>query len=225
MVDMTDRMLDNWLASVASATPGPGAGAVGAMSIAMGAALAEKAAAVTLTRFKPTEPTVTIHEQILTSAREEALQLRNRAVELADKEAIAFVAVTTAYRLPQRDNAEKAIRAEQLREATLRCVELPPHIAAVAAELVRLVERMVDSVNLHVLGIVATAVTTARAGLESAVDSMRVDVMTMSSHDIGLQPGEADAQLAAADAGITAAEAAIDLVRQRMAAESARSQG
>jgi formiminotetrahydrofolate cyclodeaminase len=86
----------SYLDKLASVAPAPGGGAVAALHAAQAAALVRMVCnlSVGAERFAAVEPTM---RRVLA----EAARLQQEVLALADEDAAAFTAVTTAYRLPQ----------------------------------------------------------------------------------------------------------------------------
>jgi formiminotetrahydrofolate cyclodeaminase len=132
---LRDVPLGELLDRVAARTPAPGAGSTSAVTCAVAAALVEMTAA---------------HDRGpgATTAQRRAATLRERALELADRELTAYAPVLEAARRP----AEDPERAGRLSAALANAAAPPLAVATVAAELVTLAAGCVETVPAPLLG-------------------------------------------------------------------------
>jgi methenyltetrahydrofolate cyclohydrolase len=158
-----DETIGAWLEALGSAAPAPGGGAAAAMNTAMGAALVAMVANLTIGK-----PSYAEHHDHMTRVRDEADQLRARAMELVAEDADAFDALMATFRLPKATDADKGARTAAIQAATVRATEVSLAIAAAAAGVVELAESLLGRSNPSVVSDIAVAAASAVAGLESA---------------------------------------------------------
>ena len=139
--------------------------------------------------------------------------LRQEALSLAERDALAFGEVIAAYRLPKQTDEAKRARTAAIQEALVGAAEVPLRIAAVAAEVIGLAHRILDGANVNVLSDVAVAASSAQAALTAAVVNVEVNVAAL--HDTGQRSALAAALASHADASAEA-EAIIHSVRERI---------
>lgn len=176
---MREETIGGWLDELASAAPAPGGGAVAAMHAAMAAALVEMVCNLTIGK-----PKFADHEATMIAVREESTALRTRATVLAGDDAIAFTAVTEAYRLPKETDEQKSARQESIQRALARAADVPSRTADVAHAVVVMAERIVDRANPNVLSDVAVAASSVRASLESAIVNIEINRTMISDPQI-----------------------------------------
>lgn len=193
--------MDAWLTELASEAPAPGGGAAAAMNAAVGAALVAM-----VCRFSAGEPT---SAEVLVRAD----ALRQEALSLAEQDAVAFGKVAAAYRLPKETDEAKRARSAAIQEALVGAAEVPLRVAAVAAEVVGLANRILDGANVNVLADVAVAASSAQAALTAAVVNVEVNLAAL--HDTGQRSALA-AALSAHTGASSAADAIIHSVRERI---------
>src|SRR5579859_3829799 len=97
------------LERLGSSDPTPGGGAAAAVVGALGAALIEMTANLTIGR-----PRLADVEGQAKQIEGRAAELRHRLERLGDADADAFDKVTAAYRLPRGDDAQKAARTQAI---------------------------------------------------------------------------------------------------------------
>jgi formiminotetrahydrofolate cyclodeaminase len=133
MAALAKQRLADLLDAVAAPTPAPGGGSSAGIACALAAALVEMAAGI----GDAAGPDVV-----------RARVLRARALELAEQELSSYAPVLEARRLPVDDPARRAWIAAALEEASA----VPREIAAVAAEIVVLAQRVGAEVSAAVRG-------------------------------------------------------------------------
>ena len=172
---MREQTIGGWLDELASAAPAPGGGAVAAMHAAMAAGLVSMVCELTVGRPKYAE-----HEPMMREVLAAAGERRRAAIQLAEDDAAAFTAVTTAYRLPKGTDEEKAARGEAIQQALREAADVPLRTAALAAEILRLARRIRPGANVNVLSDVAVAAVSARAAMQGAAVNVEVNRAAMT---------------------------------------------
>jgi methenyltetrahydrofolate cyclohydrolase len=170
-----DLTLGEFLARLGSADPTPGGGAAAAVVGALGAALVEMTA------------NLTIGKPRLADVQDKAQRIQQRAAELraslerlgaADSE--AFDAVSAAYKLPRTDDAQKAQRAEAIQAALHIAADVPLETARVSAEVVALAEEAAPVLNHAVISDVLVGALLAEAALKSAALNVEINLASMT---------------------------------------------
>jgi methenyltetrahydrofolate cyclohydrolase len=131
MAALAKQRLADLLDAVAAPTPAPGGGSSAGIACALAAALVEMAAGI----GDAAGPDVV-----------RARVLRARALELAEQELSSYAPVLESRRLPVEDPARRARIAAALEQASA----VPREIAAVAAEIVVLAQRVGAEVSAAV---------------------------------------------------------------------------
>lgn len=179
------QTISEWLDELASPSPTPGGGAAAALLAGTGAALVGMVANLTIGNPRYAE-----HEAVMTAARDRAADLRVEAAGLAEADEAAFGAVIDAYRLPKGTPEEKAQRTAAIQRALAGAAGVPLRLAAVAAEIVRLAESILDGANANVLSDVAVAADAARAALTSAAVNVEVNTAALADRAAAAALGE-----------------------------------
>lgn len=203
--------LGGWLDDLASAAPAPGGGAAAAVDLAIGAALVSMVCHLTIGKPRYAE-----HEATMTDALARAEAARAASADLAEQDAVAFGAVSDAYRLPRESDGDKAARRAAIQEALVGAAEVPLLTAERAVEVIDLAGRILDGANVNVVSDVAVAATSARAALQAARINVEINLAALDAGDV--HDGLA-ARLAAVDVeGASArADAMVEAVRRRIA--------
>jgi len=162
---MRDTTIVDFLTSLADKVPAPGGGATAALHAAQGAALLGMVARYT-TGEKYAE-----HAAVVADVIGETDALRAESLELAEKDAAAFTAVSDAYRLPKGEERTLAIAA-----ALVAAAEPPARVVEAAARLVSICETLLPIGNPNLLTDVAAAAEAARAALATARINVEVNL-------------------------------------------------
>jgi formiminotetrahydrofolate cyclodeaminase len=149
-----DRSLGELLDELAAQTPAPGGGSAAAWTTALAAALVEMAASFS------DEPA------------DRARELREAALELAERELTAYVPVLVAARIPKEDPA----RAGRLERALSDAADSPLEIARIAAEVANLGAHLAATGNRTLEGDANAGAELARAACRAAVRLVEINL-------------------------------------------------
>jgi formiminotetrahydrofolate cyclodeaminase len=170
-----DLTLGEFLERLGSSAPTPGGGAAAAVVGALGAALIEMTANLTIGRPR----LVDVQEQA-TRIAHQAADLRGRLEHLGDADAEAFDRVTAAYKLPRADDAQKAARTEAIQAALRVAADVPLDTARISAEVVQLAEEAAPLLNAAVISDVLVGALMAQAALNSAALNVEINLASMT---------------------------------------------
>jgi formiminotetrahydrofolate cyclodeaminase len=148
---LTALPLRELLARLAAETPAPGGGSAAAVACAVAAALAEMCAA--FSRL-PDAPAV----------RARAGELRERALELAERDLTSYPPVLEALRRP----ADDPERPAAVRAALSAASEVPMETSRVAAEVATLAAGLTKGAGIHLVGDATTATVVAESACAAA---------------------------------------------------------
>jgi formiminotetrahydrofolate cyclodeaminase len=183
------------LTRLGSADPAPGGGAAAALAGALGAALIEMTANLTLGR--PRYAAVAADAQRIA---DRAAALRATLAGLGDADAAAFEKVGAAYQLPRADDTQKAARAAAIQAALQAAAEVPLTTARTCAEVVALGTEAAPILNAAVISDVLVGSVLAQAALESAGLNVEVNQASLTDElavaDLGTRLDEARAGIA-----------------------------
>ena len=171
---------DNFLEALAAATPTPGGGSAAAQAGAMGAALVAMVARLTIGKKKYAQVEDQMKEILVQAER-----LRRELTEAVEADAAAFEAVLAAFRLPQAPLEQELVRLNAINQATLQAAELPLSVAQKAVLVMALAERCAALGNLNAISDAASALSLARACLNSAGYNVRININGLSDKTTG----------------------------------------
>lgn len=170
--------LDAFVGRVASASPTPGGGSVAAHAGALGAALAQMVAGLTVGKKKY----ATVQDQVKElSAR--ASGLRRRLAVLVERDAAAFEQLRSAYQMPSEGEEANAVRDAAIREGLFAAAEVPLETARAAVEVAEIAATLAEIGNTNAVTDAAVAALMAEAACKGAVLNVRINVVSFAEGD------------------------------------------
>jgi formiminotetrahydrofolate cyclodeaminase len=185
-VRLLDHSVADFARRLASGDPTPGGGSASALSAALGASLVSMVANLTAGR-----PAARGHEATLQEITQRAASASGERLELVELDAAAYDAVVAARRViragaangdDDRAHAPTAHGAT-LHAAIIEATRVPLRIAACAADVLRLAERLAAIGNRHALSDVAVAGDLAWAGLRGGLANVRANLPSLGVAD------------------------------------------
>ena len=159
-----------FLDELATGTATPGGGAAAAYAAAMGAALCEMVARLTVGKKKYADVEARMMEIIV-----EADELRKKLTDGVQQDSAAFDAVMAALRLPKDTEAQQTARAEAIEAATIRAAEVPLEAARLATRVIELAAELAETGNSNAVSDCGSAGALAGAGLHAASLNVRIN--------------------------------------------------
>ncbi|GMV10925.1 MAG: hypothetical protein AMXMBFR55_26590 [Gemmatimonadota bacterium] len=172
--------VSRFVASVAAPTPAPGGGSVAAHTGALGAALAQMVAGLTIGRKKY----AAVEGEMKTLALE-ATALGNALATLVVRDANAYGEVMKAYTLPKDTAEQLALRTQAIDEALLGAAAVPLETARACAAVAELAERAAARGNANCASDAGVAALVAEAACRGAVYNVRINVASLSDRSRG----------------------------------------
>jgi methenyltetrahydrofolate cyclohydrolase len=167
---MRTDTIETFLAQLAARVPAPGGGATAALHAAQAAALVAMVA-----RYSDSAKFADHADEIATITAT-ADRLRENALGLAEEDAAAFTAVTTAYGLSKGTPDEAAARSEAIAKALVAAAHVPAIVVAVAEQVLSLAEQLLPIGNRTLLSDVAAAAEAARAAATTARVNVEINL-------------------------------------------------
>ena len=193
-------------AAVASATPAPGGGSVAALVGALGAALAQMVAGLTVGRKK--------YAAVDAEMRELGLKAAELAAELhrlVERDAQAYGHVTSAYKLPKDTPEQERLRTMAIDRALVGAAQVPIETARACAAVAALASTAADLGNTNAASDAGVAALLAEAACRGAVYNVKINVSSMTDKSLGTKLlAEADAVLREANSYAAKATAAVE---------------
>ena len=158
-------------AAIASDAPTPGGGTAAALAGAMGAALAEMVAALTLSK----EKYAAAHDSVRPIA-EAARRTRGELLRLAREDSESYDGVVAARRLPKGTDEERESRSREMARANRRAAEVPMRTAREAARLLDTIPVLAEKGNPNAASDAGAAALLLAAAVEGALLNVAINL-------------------------------------------------
>jgi formiminotetrahydrofolate cyclodeaminase len=170
-----DLTVGELLQRLGSSAPAPGGGAAAALAGALGAALVQMTANLTIGR-----PRLAAIEEEARRIEAQASELRQRLAQLGDADTQAFEKVSAAYKLPREDEAQKAARSRAIQAALQVAASVPLETARLCTAVLEIAEAAAPILNSAVISDVLVGALLAQAALESAAINVEINLAAMT---------------------------------------------
>src|SRR5712692_8692427 len=172
ILDLSVREL---LERLGSSDPAPGGGAAAALAGALGAALVQMTANLSIGRPKLAD--IEAHARRIEA---QTAELRQRLAQLGDADAQAYARVSAAYKLPHQDPAQDTERSPAIQAALHEAAAVPLETARLCAAVLELAELAAPLLNRSVISDVMVGALLAQAALESAALNVEVNLAAIT---------------------------------------------
>jgi len=172
--------LGGFVAAVAAPTPAPGGGSVAAHAGALAAALAQMVAGLSIGKKK--------YAAVESEMKEVALQaaaLVNELTSLVKRDAIAYGAVISAYKLPGDTEADAAKKKQAVEGALLGAAAVPLETARATVRVLELAAAVAARGNPNAVSDAGVAALLAEAACKGAVYNVRINVSALEHRSKG----------------------------------------
>jgi glutamate formiminotransferase/formiminotetrahydrofolate cyclodeaminase len=174
------QSLSGFIAVVASPSPVPGGGSVAALAGALGAALAQMVAGLTIGKKKYAAVDAEMREATLRAAG-----LVNALSALVVRDAEAYAEVAAAQKLPQEPEAAAETRRAAITSALVRAAQVPLETARACADVADLAAIVAERGNTNAASDAGVAALLAEAGCKGAAFNVRINVAALEDRSIG----------------------------------------
>lgn len=171
---LVNLSIKEFLAKTAENTPVPGGGSVAALNAAIAASLAEMVANLTIGKKKYEDK-----EELMQSLASITCDYQQQFVRDIDADSDAYNQVFKAFKLPKDTEAEKAVRAKEIQDATKCAAQIPMEVARKAYALMDFIVRVADEGNQNAITDACVAMMNARTAVLSALLNVRINLMSI----------------------------------------------
>jgi formiminotetrahydrofolate cyclodeaminase len=187
-MDFEKLSFEGLLAAFSSDSPTPGGGTAAALSAAMGAALAEMVAALTLSNEK-----YAASHDVVRAIAGAARRARQEFLWLAREDSEAYDAVVAARFLPKETDAERTARARRMVEANRLAAEVPMRTARAALRLLATLPDLATKGNPNAASDAGTAALLLEAASQAALLNVAINLPGADDRDfVGKMQAESD---------------------------------
>ena len=176
------QSVSGFTAAVASPVPAPGGGSVAAHVGALGAALTQMVAGLTIGRKKyvAVEPEM---QEVALGAAALGIELQ----QLVERDSRAYESVTTAYKLPKDTDEQARLRTEAIDGALVYAAQVPLETARACATVAKLAAAGAERGNVNAASDAGVAALIAEAACRGAVYNVKINVSSMSVKSRGAE--------------------------------------
>lgn len=171
-----EQAIQDFLDVLSSKEPVPGGGGASALCGAVGNALGQMVANLTVGKKKYAEAEPEVKEHL-----EKMVKLQAEFTALADDDAKVFAPLAKAYSLPSETEEQKAYKAEVMETNLLAASAVPLQIMEKSMQMLIILDRLADIGSRMAVSDVGVAVQSTRAALLGA--AMNVYINTKSMKD------------------------------------------
>jgi formiminotetrahydrofolate cyclodeaminase len=168
---LADLPVRELAAALSSSAPVPGGGSAAAIAGALGASLVAMVAA--LTAGRPGYEAVDAEAQAIGG---QAAGLRDRLLDLAERDSDAYDAVMRARRLPRESDEEKSARKRAMGESFVMAASVPLDTARTAEQVLQLAARIAPIGNPNAASDAGVAAQLASAAIRGAILNVRINL-------------------------------------------------
>ena len=171
-----EQVIQDFLDVLSSKEPVPGGGGASALCGAVGNALGQMVANLTVGKKKYAEAEPEVKEHL-----EKMVKLQAEFTALADDDAKVFAPLAKAYSLPSETEEQKAYKAEVMETNLLAASAVPLQSMEKSMQMLTILDRLADIGSRMAVSDVGVAVQSTRAALLGA--AMNVYINTKSMKD------------------------------------------
>ncbi len=173
MTHLSTTSLTSYLDALAAASPAPGGGSAAGVTGAMGAALVEMVAGLSLAKSGAQGGE---HSALQQAALERARSARAELLQLAEDDAVAYGAFMDALKLPKSSDDERAARTSAISAAAQRAAEVPLATLRATVAVAEAARSIQDKSLLAAASDLEVAARFARASGESAAENVEANL-------------------------------------------------
>lgn len=173
-VDWSEMSVREFQAALASSSPTPGGGTAAAVALGQAAALTCMVCDLTIDKEKWKDGWAAAE-----TAQLAALPLFNTSLVLATEDSSSFDAVMSSFKLPKNDDAEKEIRRNAIRQATLGASRVPLRTAELAFGLLETLPELASKGNGNATSDVGVAALMASAACKGALMNVKINLQSL----------------------------------------------
>lgn len=169
--------------TVDSKSPAPGGGSVSALASSLGAALLRMVGHLSISKKKFRELDETVQAEFI-SRFDNLLPLKEKLIDLIDKDTMAFNEIMAAFKLPKETDEEKKERSKAIQEATLFATKVPFTVVEVSIEALENIEFILQYGNKNTISDIGVGALMLYSGIEGAILNVKINLSGLKDEDI-----------------------------------------
>ena len=175
---LVSMKINSFLSELASNSPAPGGGSVAALSGSLGAGLCSMVCNLTLGKEKYKEVEDNIKKILINSEH-----LRKKLTDLIDEDTDAFNDVMKAFKMPKDTEEQKKKRTKAIQNGYKNASMVPYDTAKTCFEILDMAKVIAKIGNVKSITDVAVSAIMARAGVESAILNVKINLGSIKDED------------------------------------------
>ncbi len=160
---LVDHTVTGFIDLMASSEPAPGGGSAAALQGALGTALTAMVCALTIGKKKYADV-----QELTTAAQQEAITLKNRYLDVIDRDTEAFNGVSAVFAMPKDTEEQKQARTQAMQTALKACTVTPFEMMQLAYESLKLTQSIVGRSNASAASDLGCAALSLKAAIQGA---------------------------------------------------------
>lgn len=176
---LTELKTDEFVDLLASDAPAPGGGSAAALEGALGTALTAMVCALTVGREKYAG-----YQALAEETQKKTLELKDRFMDVMDRDTEAFSAVSAAFRLPKATDGERAARSAAIQAGLKGCTETPLEVMALAVEALECTAAVLGRSNDSAASDLGVSALSLRAAIQGAWLNVLINVGSLKDREL-----------------------------------------
>lgn len=175
---LTELSLKEFAFELSSKKPVPGGGGAAALSAALGTALNSMVANFSMGK-KSFIDKIQTHEELLRRGE----ILREKLIDLVDKDAELFYPLSKSYALPTNNDEEKKLKDETLQKCLIDACSAPMEIVALTYDAIMLHKEILDISSKNIISDVGVGVQLLKAALNSGYLNVLINLNSINNQE------------------------------------------
>ena len=179
MKKLADLTVTEFTALLASDAPAPGGGSAAALEGAIGAALTAMVCGLTKGKKKFAE-----FNDLAVEAEVKALALKDRFIDVMDRDTEAFNVVSAAFGMPKATDEEKAARSAAIQKGLEGCTATPFEMMEIALETLELTDSILGKSNDSAASDLGVSALSLRAAIQGAWLNVLINIGSLKNKEL-----------------------------------------
>ena len=176
---LADLKVTEFVDLLASDAPAPGGGSAAALEGAIGAALTAMVCGLTKGKKKFAE-----FNDLAVEAEVKALALKDRFVDVMDRDTEAFNVVSAAFGMPKETDEEKAARSAAIQKGLEGCTATPFEMMEIAVETLELTDSILGKSNDCAASDLGVSALSLRAAIQGAWLNVLINIGSLKNKEL-----------------------------------------
>ena len=176
---LADLKVNEFVDLLASDAPAPGGGSAAALEGAIGAALTAMVCGLTKGKKKFAE-----FNDLAVEAEAKALALKDRFVDVMDRDTEAFNVVSAAFGMPKATDEEKAARSAAIQKGLEGCTATPFEMMEIALETLELTDSILGKSNDSAASDLGVSALSLRAAIQGAWLNVLINIGSLKNKEL-----------------------------------------